>query len=291
MKILSIFILAILLCVVSCQSSDTINYRSFSEKCEDSIISENASTAELVCNLTYPIGRTNADVAIRKWLNQAIMLEFSATHENDYTPQIKLSQNGDNLQEAFRDYSLQYYRWVKKEYSDEQGILYPLHPFYVHFSAHPVVDNARYVTFYVEADISFAGAHGAPHSYYRTYDKKLNEFVSCDMLIKKEHFKDVCQAMYKNAMKTRQEKINREIRSLTTDFTDDYPCEKWSGNNDESMKNDNGMIPLQHVAILPQGIVASYHPYNIGGLAEEDYHITVPFKDIAGYLLQDYTEF
>ena len=201
MKRVIVIFFAILLCV-SCQFSDGLSFRTFSEKCEDSIVSEKANTAELICNLTYPIGKSKINVDIREWLNQTIMQEFAATHENDDSPEIELSRHADNLQEAFRDYSSQYYKWVKKEYSDDQGELYPLQPFYVHFSARPVVDNTRYVTYFVEADIYFAGAHGAPHAYYRTYDKKLEQFVSCDMLVKMEHMEDVCRIICESLEKT-----------------------------------------------------------------------------------------
>lgn len=288
MKRVSILTFAILLCV-SCQSSDNLSFRTFSEKSEDSIVSEKASTAELMGNLTYPVGRSKTDRDIRKWLNQAIMQEFAATHENDDSPEIELSRHADNLQEAFRDYSSQYYKWVKKEYSDDQGELYPLQPFYVHFSARPVADNTRYVTYFVEADIFFAGTHGAPHAYYRTYDKKLEQFVSCDMLVKMEHMEDVCRIIYAQALKKRQELFNSQ--SLTTDFTDDYPCGDWSNNKSENIPKDKGLIPLQHIAILPQGIVVSYHPYQIGAFSEGDYHILVPFKNVGEYLLQDYSKF
>lgn len=288
MKRVSVLFFAILLCV-SCLSSNGLSFRTFTEKCEDSIVSEKASTAELMCNLTYPVGRSKADTDIREWLNQAIMLEFAETHESDDSPEIELSRHTDNLQETFRDYSSQYYKWVKKEYSDEQGELYPLQPFYVHFSARPVVDNVRYVTYFVEADIFFAGAHGAPHAYYRTYDKKLEQFVSCDVLVKMEHMKDVCWIIYAKALKKRQELFNSQ--SLTTDFTDGYPCRDWSDNKGETIPKDKGLIPLQHIAILPQGIVVSYHPYQIGALSEGDYHILVPFKNVGEYLLQDYSKF
>lgn len=288
MKRVSILTFAILLCVF-CQSSDNLSFRTFSEKSEDSIVSEKASTAGLMCNLTYPVGRSKTDRDIRKWLNQAIMQEFAATHENDDSPEIELSRHTDNIQEAFRDYSSQYYKWVKKEYSDDQGELYPLQPFYVHFSARPVADNTRYVTYFVEADIFFAGTHGAPHAYYRTYDKKLEQFVSCDMLVKMEHMKDVCRIIYAKALKKRQELFNS--LNLTTDFTDDYPCGDWSENKSEAIPKNKGLIPLQHIAILPQGIVVSYHPYQIGGFSEGDYHILVPFKNVGEYRLQDYSKF
>ena len=60
MKRVIVIFFAILLCV-SCQSSDGLSFRTFSEKCEDSIVSEKASTAELMCILTYPVGRSKAD--------------------------------------------------------------------------------------------------------------------------------------------------------------------------------------------------------------------------------------
>lgn len=75
-------LIVVILSCVSCLSSGGLNFSTFSEKSEDSIISEKASTVELICNLTYPIGSSKADVNIREWLNQAIMLELTATHEN-----------------------------------------------------------------------------------------------------------------------------------------------------------------------------------------------------------------
>ena len=100
MKRVSILTFAILLCV-SCQSSDNLSFRTFSEKYEDSIVLEKANTAELMCNLTYPIGRSKADGDIREWLNQTIMQEFAATHENDDSPEIELSRHAEKLRESF----------------------------------------------------------------------------------------------------------------------------------------------------------------------------------------------
>ena len=54
----------------------------------------------------------------------------------------------------------------------------------------------------MEADIYFAGAHGALHAYYRTYDKKLEQFASCDMLAKTEHMEDVCRITCESLEKT-----------------------------------------------------------------------------------------
>lgn len=105
------------------------------------------------------------------------------------------------------------------------------------------------------------------------------------MLVKKEHMKDVCRIVYAKALKKRQVLFNSQ--SLTTDFTDDYPCRDWSENKSEAIPKNKGLIPLQHIAILPQGIVVSYHPYQIGAFLEGDYHILVPFKNIGEYLLQD----
>ena len=51
------------------------------------------------------------------------------------------------------------------------------------------------------------------------------------------------------------------------------------------------IIDINNIAILSQGIVVSYHPYQIGGFSEGDYHILVPFKNVGEYLLQDYSKF
>lgn len=66
----------------------------------------------------------------------------------------------------------------------------------------------------------------------------------------------------------------------------DYVCDEWSGwgyTIKDAFTLDN--FPLPHLAMLPEGIVLSYHPYQIDGFALGEYHVIIPF-DKASQCLQ-----
>lgn len=49
-------------------------------------------------------------------------------------------------------------------------------------------------------------------------------------------------------------------------------------------------FPLTHFAVLPEGIVLMYHPYQIDCFAAGEYHAVIPFKDANRCLMFDYSK-
>ena len=71
----------------------------------------------------------------------------------------------------------------------------------------------------------------------------------------------------------------------------EYECDKWSGWENaikEKFSLDN--FPLPHFALLPEGIVVTYHPYQIDCFAAGEYHAVVPYSKANPCLLHTYNE-
>lgn len=69
-----------------------------------------------------------------------------------------------------------------------------------------------------------------------------------------------------------------------------YTCDEragWNGYNEEAFTEHD--FPLTHLAVLPEGIVLTYHPYQTDCFAAGEYNAVVPFKDIAPYMVSDYS--
>lgn len=260
---------------------------SFDKKCIDAEIDKVASAARMTCSMTYPNGSLKADKDIRSWLNKAMLNEFLSTCHSDIAkPKVKLSKHSENLELAFMDYAKQYNKWIKDEYiyGDNAGGRIA---FEIEIEVRPIVENERYITYYFKADVFFDSVHGSPHACFRTYDKKLSKFVSANTIIKKKYTKNVSSVSYDVTLDILNE-LHGGVNGVTTDFTDGYPCEKWSGNETESQRKAYGSLPLQHMAILPEGVVLSFHPYHVAGLPEGDIHVLIPFDKIKKYMTQDY---
>lgn len=260
---------------------------SFDKKCIDVEIDKVASAARMTCSMTYPNGNLKADKDIRSWLNKAMLNEFLSTCHSDIAkPKVKLSKHSENLELAFMDYAKQYNKWIKDEYiyGDNAGGRIA---FEIEIEVRPIVENERYITYYFKANVFFDSVHGSPHAYFRTYDKKLGKFVSANTIIKKKYIKNVSSVSYGVTLDVLKG-LHGGVNGVTTDFTDGYPCEKWSGNETESQRKAYGSLPLQHMAILPEGVVLSYHPYHVAGFPDGDIHVLIPFDKIKKYMTQDY---
>ena len=52
----------------------------------------------------------------------------------------------------------------------------------------------------------------------------------------------------------------------------------------------NKDFPLTHFAVLSEGIVLTYHPYQIDCFAAGEYHAVIPFKEANKCLMFDYSK-
>ena len=68
-----------------------------------------------------------------------------------------------------------------------------------------------------------------------------------------------------------------------------YSCDEWSGWDSASMKPFTmDDFPLPHLAILPEGIVVTYHPYQIECFASGEFNPVVPFDSVLQCLSCEY---
>lgn len=111
--------------------------------------------------------------------------------------------------------------------------------------------------------------------------------MSANTIIEKKYIKNVSSIAYDVTLNILKE-LHGGVNRVLTDFTDGYSCEKWSGNETKVQRKAYGSLPLQHMAILPEGVVLSYHPYHVAGLADGDIHVLIPFDKIKKYMTQDY---
>ncbi len=70
-----------------------------------------------------------------------------------------------------------------------------------------------------------------------------------------------------------------------------YSCDEWAGWNGYNEKAFTEKdFPLTHFAVLPEGIVLTYHPYQIDCFAAGEYHAVIHFKEANKCLMFDYSK-
>ncbi|MFW5523200.1 MAG: RsiV family protein, partial [Segatella copri] len=62
----------------------------------------------------------------------------------------------------------------------------------------------------------------------------------------------------------------------------------WTGYTEKAFTEKD--FPLTHFAVLPEGIVLTYHPYQIDCFAAGEYHAVIPFKEANRCLMFDYSK-
>ncbi len=147
-----------------------------------------------------------------------------------------------------------------------------------------VTDNARYLTTYYMGNYYYGGAHGAHHSFYTTYDKKLDKILDVSDIVKDDKFAEFREVAYKELLRLKQERTNAGLQ----EYEGSYRC---CGEGEfRSELNEASDLVLQHVAVLPQGISLSYHPYQLGAPWEGEYHVLIPYDKIKACLKFDYSK-
>ena len=177
-----------------------------------------------------------------------------------------------------------------------------------------VADCDDYTTYYYWASLYNGGLHDLPREYYITYDKRrgglldVNNSVKTAMVqqfrhlalesLKKEY--DFCYER-----ESSWEDFTHSIFSFHCPMVDisgmdevmrsflvhNYSCDEWAGWNGYNEKAFTEKdFPLTHFAVLPEGIVLTYHPYQIDCFAAGEYHAVIPFKDANKCLMFDYSK-
>lgn len=178
-----------------------------------------------------------------------------------------------------------------------------------------VVDCQDYTTYYYRASLYNGGFHDLPREYYITYDKKKGVFVDVGNTVKPAMLQRFRHLVLESLKKEYDFNYEREssweyftnsIFSFHCPMVDtsgmdevmqsflvhNYSCDEWAGWTGYTEKAFTEKdFPLTHFAVLPEGIVLTYHPYQIDCFAAGEYHAVIPFKDANKCLMFDYSPY
>ncbi len=173
--------------------------------------------------------------------------------------------------------------WKEKFQAEWQGEeSYPFEVIKVYLQK--AMDNARYLTTYYMGSYYYGGAHGAYHSFYTTYDKKQDKILEVSDIVKDDRLAEFREVAYKELLRLKLERTNAELH----EYQGYYVC-CGEGEYDCALNSAADLV-LQHVAVLPQGLSLSYHPYQLGAPWEGEYHVLIPYDKIKNCLKFDYSK-
>ena len=176
-----------------------------------------------------------------------------------------------------------------------------------------IVDTPDYVTYQYSAYIYEGGLHGMPRSYYITYDKKIQTILTTanavkpsmlvqlrkEVMLSLKEWRDVLYHEDSSMKDFMQQAFSFHTPMFDEDIDDiwksllvhEYECDEWSG-WETAIKEEFSLnnFPLPHFALLPEGIVVTYHPYQIDCFAAGEYHAIVPYSKANTCLQHTYSE-
>lgn len=184
-------------------------------------------------------------------------------------------------------------------YSDDvpEAVCHFISSLYVHsFSDEPVptseasdfagvAENERYLTLFYTDWSYVGGIHPNYHSFYFTYDKELQKILTLSNIIEASKLAKLRKAAF-TALVSMKAQWKEGLSYY--DWGGYSCCEKSGANVTDQADIDATNMVLQHAALLPQGIVLSYHPYQIGSFAAGEFHALLPYSEIGDCLKIDY---
>lgn len=258
-----------------------------------------------------PIGNSSASRSIRNWIMESVKDEaFELLGYRNIVP-VANCRNVKETMSSLDSYGLLWEKLLRNDYQDGDTLIVRL---FSDIEIRKVVDNADFVTYYFYACPYTGGLHEMPRSYYITYDKKRNQFLTTENAIKSSEINNVRNLTLKYLKVIYDENLGEE--SSFEDFTKavftfhcpfvdmadleglpasllehQYICDDMAGWDDVTTAPfTNSTFPLPHFAILPEGVVFTYHPYQIDCFAAGEYHVILPFDEISQYLRYGYSK-
>ena len=262
-------------------------------------------------DLEIPKGTTEADNAIRGWMMAAIRDDAFYQLKNNSGIPVGRCPSPKDMQHSLYEYGVLWEKLCRAEYQYEDTLMVRMT---CDIKVRKVADCDDYTTYYYWASLYNGGLHGLPREYYITYDKRrggllnVNNSVKPAMMQRFRHL--VLESLKKEydylyEQENSWESFTNNIFSfhcpmIDTGGMDDvmrsllvhnYSCDEWAGwkgYNEEAFTERD--FPLTHFAVLPEGIVLTYHPYQIDCFAAGEYHAVIPFKDANRCLMFDYSK-
>lgn len=262
-------------------------------------------------DLEIPKGITEADKAIRGWMMATVRDDaFSLFDLNREISVGKCVSLGD-MRHSLDEYGVLWEKLCRAEYQVGDTLVLRMN---CDIKVKKIVDCDDYTTYYYKASLYNGGFHELPREYYITYDKRreglldVNNSVKPAMLqqfrhlvlesLKKEY--DFCYERESSWADFTHRIFSFHCPILETSGMDNvmlslldhnYSCDGWAGwkgYNEKAFTEKD--FPLTHFAVLPEGIVLTYHPYQIDCYAAGEYHAVIPFKDANKCLMFDYSK-
>ena len=260
-------------------------------------------------DLDVPKGNTKAEQCIRQWMMGDIVDDaFCLLEKEILTPNCRTFEE---MKASLDEYGALWEKLCRAEYQVGDTLMVRL---FCDIKVDKVADCDDYVTYHYWASLYSGGLHELPHSYYITYDKRReclldvsNSVKPNSMLPFRKMVLKSLKAQYNQCHSKRYswDEFTRSIfsfhcPSINTSGMDSvaktllehiYTCDEWAGWNgyyEEPFTERD--IPLTHMAVLPEGIVVTYHPYQIDCFMAGEYNAIVPFKNAAPCLMFDYSK-
>ena len=268
--------------------------------------------AEFSVDLDVPKGNAESDKAIREWMMAAIRDDAFYQLENNRGVPVGKCTSLKEMQHSLDEYGVLWEKLCRAEYQYEDTLM--MVRMTCDIKVRKVADCDDYTTYYYWASLYNGGIHDLPREYYITYDKRrgvlldVNNSVKPAMMQRFRHL--VLESLKKEydfcyEHESSWESFTNNIFSFHCPMTDtsgmdatartllvhNYSCDDWAGwkgYNEEAFTERD--FPLTHFAVLPEGIVLTYHPYQIDCFAVGEYHAVIPFKDANRCLMFDYSK-
>lgn len=241
-------------------------------------------------DMEIPKGNSASDKAFRAWMMKEATRDIFGLFGDDVNVAVMSCDTPDKIIQGLEEYHTKWNDLYQKTYEGPSAL-----GSYVLVEVNHIAENDEYATYYYYSYIYNGGAHGGYHSYYITYDKNRDVFVSATNTINPSKQRFVEKEVKKELMikkgfeKEEIQRCEKEDAPMPIYFAISDICNP--DDAEELSKADlEDAFPLQHFAILPDGIVVSYHPCQTGAFAEGEFHVLLPFDKIKGCLMYEYKE-
>lgn len=262
-------------------------------------------------NLQLPKGQSPADRAVREWMQKEVVADLAVgLPESLQRPVLKdqtLDETKASIEQIVNWWGHNFSEVLAKNTVDSNAD--------IRISVSKVADCADYTTYHYHCYIVDGGLNPHEHGYYITYDKHRNCFLHADNAVKPalvNRFRRKALECLKNLFED-----ERESKLSWKEFTDEifsyhsfayedeqakkgkkrltpliamYVCDGWAGwkgyNEVPFTETD---FPLTHLALLPEGVVLTYHNWQIFVISDNDYHALVPYDSVADCLNFSYS--
>lgn len=267
--------------------------------------------AGFTVNLDIPKGNAKSDLAIREWMMAAIRDDAFFQLENGRDVPVGKYATLAEMQSSLDQYGVLWEKLCRAE--NQRGRVLEVR-MTCDIRVRKVADCDDYTTYYYWASLYNGGIHELPHGYYVTYDKRRDGLLCVDNSVKPDMMRKFRHLVLESLKKeydfcyereSSWESFTHSIFSFHCPPADaddmdgvmlsflvhNYSCDGWAGwtgyNEKPFTEKD---FPLTHFAVLPEGVVLTYHPYQIDCFAAGEYHAVIPFKEAGKCLLFDYSK-